>query len=43
MTPFLNKMNEVCEMQLTASSYIPIILNEDIIKSLTLEEVPTID
>ena len=38
-TPFLDKMNEVCEMQMTTQEYIPITVSENIIKSMEPDEV----
>ena len=38
-TPFIEKMNEVCELQLTTQEYIPIVLEENVLKTLTAEEV----
>ena len=39
ITPFIEKMNEVCELQLTTQEYIPIVLEENVLKTLTAEEV----
>lgn len=38
-TPFLDRMNEVCEQQVASQEYIPIVVNEEIIKSLQPDEV----
>lgn len=38
-SPFIEKMNEVCEFQLTSQEYNPIILDEHILRTLTPEEV----
>jgi len=38
-TPFIDKMNQVCEMQVASQDYIPIVVNESIIKSLSTDEV----
>ncbi len=38
-TPFVNKMNQVCEMQVASQDYIPIVVNEAIIRSMSREEV----
>eukprot|EP00828_Plagiopyla_frontata_P043467 TRINITY_DN678_c0_g1_i2.p1 TRINITY_DN678_c0_g1~~TRINITY_DN678_c0_g1_i2.p1 ORF type:complete len:953 (-),score=153.20 TRINITY_DN678_c0_g1_i2:31-2889(-) len=42
-TPFFMKMNEVCEQQVANEDYIPIVLDEDIIKTLNPEEVFAVD
>lgn len=36
---FFEKMNEVCELQMTSQEYIPITLSEDLIQTLSPEEV----
>ena len=32
-------MNEICELQLTSQEYNPIVLDENLLKTLTAEEV----
>lgn len=38
-SPFIDKMNEICELQLTSEEYNPIILDENLLKTLMPEEV----
>jgi len=38
-TPFLDRMSDVCEQQLTSTEYIPVTIDEEIIKSLQPDEV----
>ena len=41
-TPFLDKMNDVCEMQVASQDYMPIVINEEIVRSLQPDEVISI-
>jgi len=38
-TPFIDKMNQVCEMQVASQDYIPIVVNETIVRSMNTDEV----
>jgi hypothetical protein len=38
-SPFMNKIKEVFETQVTAQEYIPIMLDRELVKSLEPEEV----
>ena len=38
-TPFIDKMNQVCEMQVASQDYIPIVVNEQIVRSMNSDEV----
>jgi len=38
-TPFIDKMNQVCEMQVASQDYVPIVVNETIVRSLNSDEI----
>jgi hypothetical protein len=42
-SPFMNKIKEVFETQVTAQEYIPIMLDRELVKSLEPEEVFIVD
>lgn len=42
-TPFLDRMNDVCEQQVASQEYISVIVNEEIIRSLQPDEVYFVD
>ena len=39
MSIFLEKLNDLCELQFTSQEYIPLTLDRDVLQTLTLEEV----
>ena len=42
-SPFFDKMNEVCELQMTSQDYIPITVGENIIRSFEPDELYWVD
>jgi len=42
-TPFIDKMNQVCEMQVASQDYIPIVVNETIVRSMNTDEVKILE
>ena len=43
LSPFEEKMQETCEMQIAEKNYIPLKLDQEILKTLKLSEVITIN